>query len=387
MEEKIYTFMCGTRIIHGPHSSKNVGKVARGLGISKPFWVAGPGVTEAGLAKQILHFLEETNLATEMFNDVGEDPDVTEVNSGARILKEKKCDGVVVVGGGSSICAGRGIALVATNGGSIRDYEGTEKYSQPPLPVIVVSTTAGSGAEVSAGMVIYDREKRRCFACRGPACYANVAILDPYMLLSTPRGVAVAAGLDALTHAVEALCTNMGTPLTDALAYQAFSMIMKNFRLAILTTDLEVRAQMHLASVIANLACGNAKLGLVHAMTFAYGIPLPHGLKNGILLPYVMEYNMPVVKSKLAKLALLAGASAASFRTEEELAVETIAAIRRLYEDLGVPYHFTSNQVSPADIPQMVPEGMKQIYIQYNLRKPTPEDVEKLWHKVIEVTE
>jgi alcohol dehydrogenase len=387
MEEKIYTFMCGTRIIHGPYSSKNVGEMARALGILRPFLVAGRGVTKAGLAKQILCFLEETNLATEMFNDVGEDADVTEVDRGARILKGKKCDGVVVVGGGSSICAGRGIALVATNGGSIRDFEGTEKYTQPPLPVIVVSTTAGSGAEVSAGMVIYDREKRRSFACRGPACYANVAILDPYMLLSTPRGVAVAAGLDALTHAVEALCTNMGTPLTDTLAYQAFSMIMKNFRSAILATDLEALAQMHLASVIANLACGNARLGLVHAMTSAYGIPLPHGLKNGIVLPHVMEYNMPVVKSKLAKLALLVGASTASFRTEEELAAEAIAAIRRLYEDLGVPYNLASNQVNPADIPQMVTEGMEQIYIQYNLRKPTSGDVEKLWQKVIKVGE
>jgi len=359
-----------------------VAEKTKSVGISRPLVVAGPNVTKAGLVEPVVDTLNREGLNFEIFGEAEEDPDVSVIDKGARILSQKKCDGVVVLGGGSSICAGRGIALVATNGGSIRDYEGTEKYTHPPLPVVVVSTTAGSGAEVSAGMVIYDRENQRSFICRGPACYADVAILDPYMLLSTPRRAAVAAGLDALTHAVESLSTNMGTPLTDCLAYQAFSMIMENFRRAVLTSDLKARAKMHLASVTANLACGNAKLGLVHAMTFVYGISLPHGLKDGIVLPYVMEYNLPVAKSKFSRLAILAGASAELFESEEELAFETIAIIRRLYADLEVPDQFTPEQVDPSRIPEMVAQGMKQVYVDYNLRQPLPEDLEQLWHKV-----
>jgi alcohol dehydrogenase class IV len=347
--------------------------------------VTGPSISEAGLVAPVVDTLKQVGLDSEIFSEIKEDPDVSEVDEGARILKKAKCDSVVVIGGGSSICAGRGIALVATNGGSIRDYEGTEKYHHLPLPVVVVSTTAGSGAEVSAGMVIYDRENRRSFVCRGPACSAKIAILDPYMLLSTPRHVAVAAGLDALTHAVESLATKMGTPLTDCLAYQAFSMIMQNFRRSVLTSDIKAREQMHLGSVIANLACGNAKLGLVHAMTFIYGVPLPHGLKDGIVLPYVMEYNLPVAKSKFSRLALLAGAPADFFANDEELAFEAITIIRKLYKDLEVPEHFTSEQVNPKLIPEMVDEAMKQVYINYNLRQPTPADVERLWNKITNI--
>ena len=385
MDAKTYSFICGTKIVHGSHTANCVGEKVKSLGVSRPMVVFGPGVSKAGLIGPVVDALKHAGLDFEIFSEAREDPDVSVVDKGARVLNQAKCDSVVVVGGGSSICAGRGMALVATNGGSIRDYEGTEKYHHPPLPVVVVSTTAGSGAEVSAGMVIYDSENRRAFVCRGLSCYAKIAILDPYMLLSTPRHAAVAAGLDALTHTVEALATNMGTPLTDCLAYQAFSMIIKNFRRSILTNDIEARAQMHLASVIANLACGNAKLGLVHAMTFIYGIPLPHGLKDGIVLPYVMEYNLPVAKSKYARLARLAGASAEFFVNEEELAFEAIAIIRKLYKDLEVPEHFTSEQLNPALIPEMVDEAMKQVYITYNLRKPTPEDVKRLWNKVTNI--
>ncbi len=383
MDSEVFTFMCGTRLVHGRGSSSMTGEICKEIGIKKALVVAGPSVTRAGLAEPILRSLSASNIGHEVFSDLGEDAEVQQVQAGATVARQSKVDGVVVIGGGSSICAGRGMALVATNGGSIRDYEGTEQYKSSPIPVVVVSTTAGSGTEVSAGMVIYDVERKRVFVCRGSEIYARVAILDPEMLVTAPPRVRIAAGLDALTHAVESVCTNMRTPLTDALAYQAFKMIMNSFRKAIFTNDRAALSEMHLGSIIANIACGNAKLGLVHGMSMVYGISLPHGLKDGILLPYVMQYNFPVAKSQFCELAMLAGVRKETCRSEDELAEEVIARIRLLYSDCEVPSHFTSEQVDPGSIPDLVQQSMSTPYVRYNIRRPSPQDVEKLWREVV----
>ena len=171
------------------------------------------------------------------------DPVQKPCEKGADLLRSEGCDGVIVVGGGSPMCAGKGIALVATNGGSIAEYEGAERYKIAPLPVIGIPTTAGAGSEVSPTFVITDEKRNYKMAIRGDTCHPKVAILDPLLLLNIPYWPGINAGMDALAHAIGACCTTEATPITDSLAIAAFAMMMRHLVPSVLTNDLEAKNQ------------------------------------------------------------------------------------------------------------------------------------------------
>ena len=207
-------------------------------------------------------------------------------------------------------------------------------------------------------------------------CYPPVAILDPNLLRSLPPRQAVWSGLDALTHAVESLCTNLSTPLTDAIALRAIQMMFMSLAPAAFTDSTAARSKQLLASTMANIACGNSKLGLVHAFSFPFGnLHIPHGLACGLMLPFVMEYNLPHAKEKFAQMAATIGEKAD--QPADALADRAIERVKKLYVELGFPTCVTEGQVPRERLDQVVKEAAGASQMRFNVRKANEKDL--LW--------
>lgn len=378
MVAQVFSFLCKTKVVHGPGSAALLGEEAARLGIKRALLVTDAGVRKAGLLEGAEASLAAQGVTREVFDQVAEDAEVEAMHLGALQAREAGCDGVVVVGGGSPICAGKGIALEVTNGQKVREYEGRNQYRVPPLPVVCLPTTAGSGSDVSAAFVVHDAAQERVYAVAGDHVQPLVSILDPLLLRTCPPRQMVVSGLDALSHAIEALWTKKGTPLTDAIAYEAIRLIMGNLRKAALTDDLEAKNLQHLASTMANMACGNASLGLVHGMTMYYRLKLPHGYQNGVLLPYVMEFNLPACEEKLARMVLALG-EPPNGKGPRQLARAALRHLREFYLDLSFPRKFDQKEFPAQEIPQMVETALGNGFIQDNIRKSTEKDLTDLY--------
>ena len=399
-DKNIFAFYLGTKIIHGLNSVEETGPEFKALGCAKALVVTDKGVRNAGLVEGMLKSLEKNGIGYVVFDDVEEDPGGTTVGKGAEIASKERCDGIVVVGGGSPICAGRGIGVVVTNGGKIQDYAGLNKATKPPLPLIAIPTTAGSGAEVSQVIVLKDEDRHMKIAAASPLYYPKVAILDPLLLRGLSFRQFMVSGVDALGHAIEAYLTTFTTPITDALALHAVDLIYGNLRTAATTDDIDAKEACLLGSTMANIACGNARLGLVHLMTNPLEgmFNIPHGIAIGTLLPYVMEFNLPAAQLRFASLAKAMGENDGG-RSAAELAPCAIGALKRLYLDLGVPKKYSEPEIDRKTIPQMAamlmtgPYAVQESGKQYprsmqvpcpNIRKTTMGDLIDLYEKAFE---
>ena len=400
-DSNIFTFYLPTRIIHGPGSVQETGNQFRALGSTKALVITDKGVRAAGLAEGVLQSLQKNKIPYVVFDDVEEDPGGATVAKGAKLAVKEKCNGIVVIGGGSPICAARGMGVVATNGGEIQDYAGINKATKPPLPLIAIPTTAGSGTEVSQFIVLKAPKQFHTKMVAGsPMYFPRVAILDPLLLKSLPFGQAVASGVDALGHAVEACWASFATPITDALALKAVSMLSQNLRSAAMSDDIDAKEACLIASTMANMACGNSRLGLVHTMSSPVEVmfKVPHGIAVGILLPHIMEFNLPASHERFATLAQALGESGDGISTEE-LALGGLAAMKELLIDLQFPRKFSEPQVDRKAIPELasiVMGGPYGIYDRakkfpmtapvpsFNLRKATMADMIGLYEKAFD---
>jgi alcohol dehydrogenase class IV len=380
----IFSFHMPTKVVHGFNAIAQVGKEAKRLGITRAFIVTDAAVRGAGLMDNGIKSLESEGIQAFVFDEVEMDPGTKTVAKGVDLLKSESCNGVIVVGGGSPMCAGKGIALVGSNGGAIADYEGNEKYKVPPLPVIGIPTTAGAGSEVSATFIITDEKRNYKMGISGPKIYPDVAILDPVLLLNIPFWPGVNAGMDALSHAIGACCTNEATPVTDSMAIASIAMIMDNLAPSVLTNDLEAKNQQLVASAMANIACGSAKLDLIHALSHPLGsLHMAHGLANGILIPYVMEFNLPVCQEKFAQMAIAMGERPHGLTTNE-LARRAIERVKGLFIAVGFPRKLPSDIVDKREIPNMVKQAMTRPMTRFNRRKCSEKDLTEIYLKTFE---
>jgi alcohol dehydrogenase class IV len=359
-----FTFYSPTKIVHGPHSVQEVARECGILGITKAGIVTDKGVRNAGLIEGVLESLKKENIPFALFDEVEEDANTMTVAKGAEFVLKERCDGLIVVGGGSSICAGRGIGIIARNGGNIRDYVGLNKAAKPPLPLIAIPTTAGSGAEVSQIVILKDEERHAKIVVGSPLYFPKVAILDPMLLRTLSFGQFVISGVDALTHAIEAYLTTMTTPFTDSLALSAVGLLYTNLRTAASSDDLDAKEACLLGSTMANMACGNARLGLVHAISQpAEGMfKIPHGVAIGIFLPHIMEFNLLAGRQRMVTIAKTMGEFEGVDRSKGESAYDAILAIKRLLVDIGFPRKFPESQVDRKAIPEMVKMIMGGLY-------------------------
>jgi alcohol dehydrogenase len=309
----------------------------------------------------------------------GAEPNPTDknVHDGLKIYQTEKCDSIISLGGGSSHDCAKGIGMVATNGGHVRDLEGVNKTTKPMPPFVAINTTAGTASEMTRFCIITNTDTKVKMAIVDWRCTPNIAINDPLLMVGMPAALTAATGMDALTHAVEAYVSTIATPITDACAIKAIELIADWLRPAVANgKNLEARDKMAYAEYLAGMAFNNASLGYVHAMAHQLGgfYNLPHGVCNAILLPAVCEFNMISNPKRFADIAVAMGECIEGL-SDVDAAARGIAAIRKLSADIGIPAGLKALNVQETDLRIMAENAMKDACMLTNPRIATLECV------------
>lgn len=309
------------------------------LGFKKALIVTDKVLVDIKLVEKLTKLLDERKIAYKIFDETKPNPTVKNVHNGLEILKNENCDFIISFGGGSPHDCAKGIAILATNGGKINDYEGVHKSKKPQLPLVTINTTAGTASEMTIFSIITDEERHIKMALVDKHMTPIMAINDPELMIAMPKSLTAATGMDALTHAIEAYVSIAATPITDACALKSIELISKNLRKAVADgNDIEARDNMAYAEYLAGMAFNNASLGYVHAMAHQLGglYDLPHGVCNAILLPHVETYNIQVSAGRLKECAIAMGIDV-SCMDDKKGAEALISAIKTLSKDIDIP--------------------------------------------------
>ena len=380
--EQVYGFFIPTVTLMGIGSHKELGNQIKTLGGKKPFVCTDKGITKAGLTDKIVKLIKaEAGVDSVVFDDTIPNPTDKNVHDALEVFKKNGCDLIVSLGGGSSHDCAKGVGIVATNGGKIHDYEGMDKSTKAMPPFIAVNTTAGTASEMTRFCIITDTSRKVKMAIVDWRVTPNVAINDPLLMAGMPPGLTAATGMDALTHAIEAYVSTIATPVTDACALKAISLIATNLRAAVANgSDMTARDNMAYAEYLAGMAFNNASLGHVHAMAHQLGgfYDLPHGVCNAILLPHVERFNMIAKVSRFVDIAIAMGepVDGLSDRAAAEVALE---AIKTLSADVGIPTGLAQLGVKEEDLRIMAENAQKDACGLTNPRCPKLEDVIEIY--------
>lgn len=342
-------------------------------GFVKALIVTDVGLAKAGLAAEIAGLLVEQGIDSVVYDGAKPNPTVSNVENGLAMLRERECDFVISLGGGSPHDCAKGIALCATNGGHISDYEGVDRSQKPQLPLIAINTTAGTASEMTRFCIITDELRHVKMAIVDRNVTPLLSVNDPAMMAKMPKALTAATGMDALTHAIEAYVSTAATPITDACALKAISLIAGNLRKAVDNgADMQARENMAYAQFLAGMAFNNASLGFVHAMAHQLGgfYDLPHGVCNAVLLPHVQSFNASICPSRLTDVAHAMGADIRGLAPEEG-ARAAIAAIRTLSTAIDIPPGLTALGVQETDFPVLAANALKDAC---GLTNPRPAD-------------
>jgi alcohol dehydrogenase class IV len=368
-------------IVFGPGSLAEAGFAAERLGARRPFVVTDPGLMAAGWADELLDHLRQAGLVPTLWHGVTPNPKDHEIDAGFREYAESGCDVIIAIGGGSCIDAAKGIAVLSGNGGSILDYAGVDQVANPIPPLLMIPSTAGSGADVSQFCVVTDTAASTKVTLIGRALVPDISVTDPRLLVTMPRWLAAATGLDALTHGIEAFVSLGHNPLTDGHALSAVRLVTGNLCQTVSRPgDPDGLGRMAQASLEAGLAFSNAILGAAHAMSHQVGglLDAPHGVVNGVLLPHVIRYNAAAVPERFIPLALAAGLKVEGLPGRE--AAEMLAdRVRLLADEVGVPAGLRHLGVSEDNIGQLAANTMGDACLSTNPRPADRREVEELF--------
>jgi alcohol dehydrogenase class IV len=349
-----WRFSAAGEIIFGRGTVRRAGDAVRRLGVQRTCLITDQGLVSSGLHQPVLQSLAGAGVNADLYDGGQAKPTLEAVVACAAALEGKGYEALVALGGGSNIDLAKAAAVLLRHGGQVDDYVGEHKVPGPILPLVAVSTTAGTGSEVSGASVLADPKRARRAAILSNHLRPRSAIYDPMLTLSCPPAVTADAGIDALTHAVEAYMVvdhriesgveppgiyTGRSPLSDLFAEQAITLAGRYLRRAVYHGgDVEAREAMHLASLLAGMAFSNAGLTAVHALEYPVGMATggTHGAINGLFLPYVMEYNIPACPERLATVARLMG-EAVEGLTVSDAAVLAVEAVERLKGDIGIP--------------------------------------------------
>jgi choline dehydrogenase len=326
-----------TRMVHGPGAVARLGELCRELGVRRPLLVTDKGVLAAGLVEPALALLDDAVL----FDGVRPNPDIELVGEGSAAYREQGCDGLVAIGGGSSIDAAKAIGVEVVHGGSILDYEyGHEPITKRLPPLVAVPTTAGTGSEVTLWAVITDHERKLKFNVGGtPLIGAHAAVIDPELMLGLPPAVTAATGLDALSHGIECYTCDYHQPFNDALALHAIELVGGWLRAAFEDgSNLEARTHMAHAAMLGGMSYGTESAGAAHAMSQSAGgvHDCSHGALTARVLGPVSEFNVSAAPERYARIALALGVDTAGMDIDQ-MAYAGVEALERLVDDLGIP--------------------------------------------------
>lgn len=328
METFPSTFRIPSTIHYGVGALNELGATAKQYGFSRVLLVTDAGMVKLGVTGQAQTLLEKAGMRVTVFDGVQPDPTLQNVEDGLALLRRENCDGIVAVGGGSSIDCAKGVTVRHTNPEPFQEFMGMEKIPQAGVPVIAVPTTAGTGSEVTRVMVITDTERDVKMMCASRYCVCAAAIVDPMLTLSMPKPLTAAVGVDALTHAIEAYVSKRAQPMTDLLALSAIRLISHNLRTAYDDgNNVEARSAVMLGAMQAGMAFSNSSVALVHGMARPLGacFHLTHGISIAVLLPVVTEFSVSAAPERYARIAAEMGES------------DIVTALRNLNRDVNIP--------------------------------------------------
>ena len=333
-------FILNERSYHGKGAIQEIAGEVTSRGLKKALLCTDPDLLKFGVTKKVTDVLDAAGLAYQVYSEIKPNPTIENVKDGVEAAKAAQADYIIAIGGGSSMDTAKAIGIIVTNPefADVRSLEGTADTKNPCLPIIAVPTTAGTAAEVTINYVITDVEKNRKFVCVDPHDIPVVAIVDPDMMASMPKGLTAATGMDALTHAIEGYITKGAWELSDMFHLKAIEIIAKSLRGAVENTP-EGREGMALGQYIAGMGFSNVGLGIVHSM--AHGLSAlydtPHGVACAIILPTGLEYNKPVAGKRYRAIGKAMPVPGIDNMTDEEAADATIAAVKQLSLDVGIP--------------------------------------------------
>ena len=370
---------------HGAGAIKEIPAEVKTRSFAKAFVCSDPDLIKFGVTKKVTDVLDEAGLAYEIYSDIKPNPTIENVQTGVAAFKASGADYIIAIGGGSSMDTAKAVGIIITNPefADVRSLEGVAPTKKPCVPIIAVPTTAGTAAEVTINYVITDAEKNRKMVCVDPHDIPVVAVVDPDMMSSMPKGLTAATGMDALTHAIEGYITAGAWELSDMFHLKAIEIIAKSLRGAVDNTP-EGREGMALGQYIAGMGFSNVGLGIVHSMAHPLGAlyDTPHGVANAIILPTGMEYNAPATGEKYRDIAKAMGVEGTEKMTQDEYRKAAIDAVKKLAADVGIPANL-KDIVKPEDIPFLAQSAYDDACRPGNPRETSVEEITKLYESLI----
>ncbi len=381
---QIPSFYCPTKIYMGVNAHMKIEETIKSWRSDRFFLTVDHALLESDIYLSVKDILERNGISFGVFTDIEPDPSANTVAKAFEVCKAKEATAILALGGGSAMDVAKAAGILATNGGRIHDYEGIEKFSKAPLPLIAIPTTAGTGSEVSGSCVITDTEKSLKMSIRHAALNpADIAILDPIALKTLPAKVAAHSGMDAFVHAFESYLSLNANPLTDALNLYAIELISQNIRQFVANrNNLEAGLNMLCGSTLAGITFGQTGLGNVHCMARFVGalLHVSHGLSNAICLPHAAEFNFLANPRKYTRVALAMGMDVQGL-AGIEAGREGLVAIKELCQDLEIPSSLREIGCTEQMLEEMACLCVEAGYNKWNPRHSTYDDFRSMFQK------
>lgn len=370
---------------HGSGAIKEIVNEVKGRDLKKAFVCSDPDLIKFNITTKVTSLLEKSNLDYEIYSDIKQNPTIENVQNGVNAYKKSNADYIIAIGGGSSIDTAKAIGVIINNPEfeDVRSLEGVSPTKKKCVPIIAVPTTAGTAAEVTINYVITDVEKNRKFVCVDTNDIPVVAVVDPDMMESMPKGLTAATGMDALTHAIEGFITGGAWEMSDMFHIKAIELIAKHLRGAVENTK-EGREGMALGQYIAGMGFSNVGLGIVHSMAHPLGAlyDTPHGIANAIILPTVMEYNAEVTGDKYKYIAKAMGVENVENMSVTEYRKAAVDAVKKLSSDVGIPSNL-KDIVKVEDIEFLSKSAYEDACRPGNPKETSVEDIANLYKSLL----
>lgn len=370
---------------HGKGAIQAIPDEVKARGFKKAFVCSDPDLVKFNVTKKVTDLLDANNIEYVIYSNIKPNPTIENVQTGVEEFKKSGADYIISVGGGSSMDTAKAIGIIINNPefADVRSLEGCAPTKNPTVPTIAVATTAGTAAEVTINYVITDVEKERKFVCVDPNDMAIIAISDPDMMATMPKGLTAATGMDALTHAIEGYTTKAAWDMTDMFHLKAIELIAQSLRGAVNGED-KGREGMALAQYIAGMGFSNVGLGIVHSMAHPLGAlyDTPHGVANAIILPTVMEYNAEYTGEKYKHIAKAFGVENVDTMTQEEYRKAAVEAVKKLSQDVGIPQNL-KEIVKEKDLDFLATSAFNDVCTGGNPKDTSVEEIKELYKSLI----
>ena len=374
-------FVLNETSYHGAGAIKEIATEVKGRGFKKAFVCSDPDLIKFGVTKKVTDVLDNADIDYEIYSEIKPNPTIENVQTGVVAFKASGADCIIAIGGGSSMDTAKAIGIIIKNPdfADVRSLEGVAPTTNKCVPIIAVPTTAGTAAEVTINYVITDTEKNRKMVCVDPKDIPVVAVVDPDMMSSMPKGLTAATGMDALTHAIEGYITAGAWELSDMFHLKAIEIISNSLRGAVENTP-QGREGMALGQYVAGMGFSNVGLGIVHSMAHPLGAlyDTPHGVANAIILPTVMEYNAPATGEKYRNIAKAMGVDGVDSMTLDEARKAAVNAVKKLSKDVGIPENH-KDIVKPEDVDFLAQSAYDDACRPGNPRETSVEEIKELY--------